>query len=67
MLQLLLSIVVAGAILANAQAAYELTRSLANRLFDERGPEFQELVGSTIRSVPLALSVLRSSNRLAPR
>ena len=55
MLQLLLSIVVAGVLLANAQAAYELTRSLANRLFDERGPEFQELVGSTIRSVTFGI------------
>ena len=55
MLQLLLSIVVAGVLLANAQAAYELTRSLANRLFDEKGPEFQELVGSTIRSVTFGI------------
>jgi predicted PurR-regulated permease PerM len=54
-LQLLLSIVVSGVILANAQAAYELTRSLANRLFGERGPEFQELVGSTIRSVTFGI------------
>jgi len=54
-LQLLLSIVVAGVLLANAQAAYELTRSLANRLFGEKGPEFQELVGSTIRSVTFGI------------
>jgi predicted PurR-regulated permease PerM len=51
LLQLLLSILLSGFLLANAQAAYELTRSLANRLFDDRGPEFQELIGSTIRSV----------------
>jgi predicted PurR-regulated permease PerM len=50
-LQLLLSIVVSGVLLANAQAAYKMTRSVANRLFGEKGPEFQELVGSTIRSV----------------
>jgi predicted PurR-regulated permease PerM len=54
-LQLLLSIVVAGVILANAQAAYEVTRSLAYRLFDERGPELQKLVGSTIRSVTFGI------------
>ena len=54
-LQLLLSIVVSGVLLANAEAAYELTRSLANRLFGERGPEFQELVGSTIRSVTFGI------------
>ncbi len=50
-LQFILSILVSGLLLANAQAAYEVTRSLANRLFGDKGPEFQELVGSTIRSV----------------
>ncbi len=49
--QLLISIVLSGVLLANAQAAYEVTRSLANRLFGEQGPEFQSLVGSTVRSV----------------
>jgi predicted PurR-regulated permease PerM len=53
--QLLLSIVVAGVLLANAQAAYEMTRSLMNRLFGEKGPEFQELVGTTIRSVTFGI------------
>ena len=51
LLQLLLSILLSGVLLANGQAAYELTRRLANRFFGERGPEFQQLVGSTIRSV----------------
>lgn len=54
-LQLLLSIVVSGVLLANAKAADELTRSLANRLFGERGLEFQELVESTIRSVTFGI------------
>ena len=54
-LQLLLSIVVSGLLLANAQAAYEMTRSLFNRLFGEKGPELQELVGSTIRSVTFGI------------
>jgi len=54
-LQLLLSIVVSGVLLANAKAAYDMTRSLANRLFGEKGPEFQELVGSTIRSVTFGI------------
>jgi predicted PurR-regulated permease PerM len=53
--QLLLSVVVAGVLLANAQRAYQLTRALANRLFGEKGPEFQELVGSTIRSVTFGI------------
>ena len=50
-LQFALSIVIAGLILANAKAAGGPTRSLANRIFGERGPEFERLVGSTIRSV----------------
>ena len=54
-LQLLLAIVVAGVLLANAQAAYELTRSLFIRVFGEKGPEFQELFGSTIRSVTFGI------------
>lgn len=53
--QLLLAIVVSGVLLANAQAAYEVTRSLANRVFGEKGPEFQEMVGSTIRSVTFGI------------
>lgn len=51
LVQLLISIVLSGVLLANAQAAYEVTRSLAIRLFGEQGPEFQSLVGSTVRSV----------------
>lgn len=51
LLQLLLSILLSGVLLANAQPAYELTCRLSNRFFGERGPEFQQLVGSTIRSV----------------
>jgi predicted PurR-regulated permease PerM len=54
-LQLLLSIVVSGVMLANAQAAYEVTCSLANRLFGEKGPEFQQLVGKTIRSITFGI------------
>lgn len=51
MLQFLLSILVAGGLLAKAQAAYEMTCLLTKRIFGERGPEFQQLMGSTIRSV----------------
>lgn len=54
-LQLLLSILVAGVLLANAQAAHEVMCSLANRLFGERGPEFQQLIGATIRSVTFGI------------
>lgn len=50
-LQFVLSIVISGLLLANAPAAAAFTRSLAIRLFGEQGPEYQQLVGSTIRSV----------------
>ena len=50
-LQFALSILLAGYLLAHAPAAYELTCSLANRVFGQRGPEFQRLIGATIRSV----------------
>jgi predicted PurR-regulated permease PerM len=54
-LQLLLSILVAGILLANARAAHEVTSSLASRLFGEKGPEFQQLIGATIRSVTFGI------------
>lgn len=54
-LQLLLSILVAGALLANAQAAHEVTCAFADRLFGERGREFQQLIGATIRSVTFGI------------
>jgi len=50
-LQFVLSILVAGALLANASGCATATRSLTNRLFGDRGPEFEDLAGSTIRSV----------------
>ena len=54
-LQLVLSILVSGALLANAQSANEVTTSLANRVFGERRAEFQQLIGATIRSVTLGI------------
>jgi predicted PurR-regulated permease PerM len=50
-LQFALSIVVAGVLLANAQAAYEVTCSLCDRFFGDKGRELQQLMGATIRSV----------------
>ena len=50
-LGLLFSILVGGFLLANAQAADELTLALAKRLFGDQGPEFQKLIVATIRSV----------------
>src|SRR5580704_11418184 len=54
-LQFFLSVLVSGVLLANARAAAELTRALARRLFGDRGPEFERLVGSTIRSVTFGI------------
>jgi len=53
--QFFLSIVVAGFILANAKKAAEHARSLMIRLFGEEGPEYQHLVGATIRSVTFGI------------
>jgi predicted PurR-regulated permease PerM len=54
-LQFFLSVLVSGVLLANARAAADVTRSLANRLFGDRGPEFEQLVGATIRSVTFGI------------
>jgi predicted PurR-regulated permease PerM len=50
-LQFFFSILISGALLAKAQSAAAVTRAFSNRLFGERGAEFQNLIGSTIRSV----------------
>jgi len=50
-LQFALSIVVAGILLANARGGAEAAHSLASRLFGNKGAEFEQLAGSTIRSV----------------
>lgn len=50
-LQWIFSIVIAGVLLANAVSAATIARRLSNRLFGDRGPEFEKLAGATIRSV----------------
>lgn len=50
-LQFVLSILVAGVLLARTSSGVAVTHLLANRLFGDRGPEFEDLAGSTIRSV----------------
>ena len=55
LLQFFLSILVSGVLLANAQAAVDVTRSLAIRLFGEQGPEYQQLFGTTIHSVTFGI------------
>ena len=54
-LQCLVSIVVAGALLAHAEGAADVARSLADRLFGHHGPDFQYLIGATIRSVTIGI------------
>lgn len=50
-LQLGLSILIAGVLLANATVASSVALSLADRLFGRRGEEFAQLAESTVRSV----------------
>lgn len=62
-LQFVLSILVAGVLLANASGGATITHSLARRLFGHRGPEFEDLAGCTIRSVTngiLGVAVIQS-------
>ena len=62
-LQFVLSILVAGVLLAKASGCATVTHSLANRLFGDQGPEFEDLAGSTIRSVTngiLGVAVIQS-------
>jgi len=54
-LQFALSIIVAGALLANSRSAAHAARALANRTFGDKGSEFEQLVGSTIRSVTMGI------------
>jgi predicted PurR-regulated permease PerM len=54
-LQFVLSILISGGLLAYAQSGAEVAGSLAKRLFGDRGPEFQELVASTVRSVTIGI------------
>ena len=62
-LQFVLSILVSGVLLANASGCATIVHSLAHRLFGHRGPEFEDLAGSTIRSVTngiLGVAVIQS-------
>src|SRR5581483_2183120 len=52
---LFLSILISGALLAKAEAVAKVIRALSTRLFRERGEEFQQLVGQTIRSITFGI------------
>lgn len=54
-IQFFFAILVSGALLANALPIAKLTRTLCIRIFGEKGPEYQQLVGSTIRSVTFGI------------
>lgn len=62
-LQFVLSIVIAGVLLATSSGCASVSRSLANRLFGDQGSEFEELAASTVRSVTngiLGVAVIQS-------
>jgi predicted PurR-regulated permease PerM len=46
-----ISIIVSGVILANSDGGYKTAQAVATRLAGERGEEFVELAGATVRSV----------------
>jgi predicted PurR-regulated permease PerM len=50
-LMFVVSIIIAGVLLANGDGAYQAARAFATRLAGERGAEFVELAGATVRSV----------------
>jgi predicted PurR-regulated permease PerM len=54
-LQLFLAILISGALLAKAETAARVTRALSHRLFGDKGPEYQQLIGQTIRSVTFGI------------
>lgn len=62
-LQFVLAILVAGLLLAKSSRCVTFSHSLANRLFGDKGPEYEQLAGSTIRSVTngiLGVAVIQS-------
>jgi len=51
LLQLLIAILLAGFLLATSERKIRFADRLFGRIFDDQGPEFEQLVASTIRSV----------------
>jgi predicted PurR-regulated permease PerM len=50
-LQFILSIIIAGIVLANSRGGAQLAHRLFSRVFAEKGDEVEQLAGATIRSV----------------
>lgn len=51
LVQFVISIIIAGVLLAHASGGAQLASSVATRLAGDRGQEFTDLAGSTVRSV----------------
>ncbi len=63
LIQAIISILIAGVLLANAAAGANVVRALATRLVGARGPEFATLAEKTVRSVAqgvLGVAVIQS-------
>jgi len=54
-MQFALSVIIAGVLLANSRGAASAAHSLASSIFGDKGPEFEQLVGSTIHSVTVGI------------
>jgi predicted PurR-regulated permease PerM len=50
-LQFVISIIIGGVLLARAEGAYKAAQAIGTRLAGERGAEFVDLAGATLRSV----------------
>ena len=63
LLKLLIAVLLAGFLLATSKQRIRFADRLFERIFDEQGPEFEQLVGRTIRSVTngiLGVAVIQS-------
>jgi predicted PurR-regulated permease PerM len=61
--QFVISVLIAGVLLANSAKGEEVAAAIATRLVDERGPEFVALSGATVRGVAqgiLGVAVIQS-------
>jgi predicted PurR-regulated permease PerM len=63
LLKFLIAILIAGFLLATSEQRIRFADKLFARIFDEQGPEFEQLIASTIRSVTtgvLGVAVIQS-------
>lgn len=63
LLKFLIAILVAGFLLATSERSVRFADRLFDRIFDDQGPEFEQLVASTLRSVTngiLGVAVIQS-------